>query len=398
LFADASTILPAIAPECRKAVIFLDEGVHRAESAAGIVRPRQWTTGSGQSGVHRAQAAAGNVRPRQRTAGSDQSVSVLCDVSTTFAPSESAKTLETVQRMLEVLTTAQLDRGDLVIVIGGGVLGDLGGFAAATYRRGVRWMNMPTTLLAMVDASVGGKTGANLFINGSLKKNMVGAFWQPSLVLADIDKLATLGDRHYRAGLAECIKHGMLSADFGDPTLGAWTLAHVADIGHRVPRLLIELIARNVAVKARVVGTDEREEAPNADGGRALLNLGHTFGHAIETLPNLSPDGDPGNAPLHHGEAVALGLVAASATAERLGIAPSGTLDQTRSTLIAAGLPTSVRGLPPTADLLALMMHDKKVAQGRLRVVLPSGAGRCRVIADPDPAAVEAGWATIRAG
>jgi len=315
---------------------------------------------------------------------------------TTIAPSEEQKSLATVERMLRSMSSARLDRNDVAVVVGGGVLGDLAGFAAATYRRGVRWINLPSTLLAMVDASVGGKTGANLLVDASLKKNMVGAFWQPSLVAADVDLLRTLDARHFRSGLAECIKHGMVAADFGDAGLGSWTSDRLPLILKRDAGTLIELVARNIAVKARVVGADEREEAPDADGGRALLNLGHTFGHAIETLPGLSPDGDRSHAPLHHGEAVALGLVAAAATAEALAIAAGGTLDRTRTAVNAAGLPASVPGLPATAELVGLMMHDKKVVQGRLRLVLPAEEGRCRVVSDPARKAIEAGWAAIR--
>lgn len=321
--------------------------------------------------------------------------------NTTFEPSEENKSLATVERMLGVMAAASLDRHDIAVVIGGGVLGDLVGFAAATYKRGIRWINLPSTLLAMVDASVGGKTGANFRVGPSLRKNMVGAFWQPSLVAADADLLGTLDERHFRAGLAECIKHGMLSAAFDDPGLGAWTSDRLQRVLERDSGTLIELIARNIAVKARVVSADEREEAPDegsAGGGRALLNLGHTFAHAIETLPTLTPDGVPAHAPLHHGEAVALGLVAAAATAGALGLAPGTLEEHTRATVLAAGLPASVSGLPPTAELIGRMSHDKKVVGGRLRLVLPQGEGRCRVVTDPAHDALVAGWAAIRAG
>lgn len=364
---ELDTAIRAALPDAKRAVLFADAGIPAGTLVEGVA------VSLGRAGliVHHVQ-------------------------DTTFAPSEEHKSLGTVETMLAVMSAARLDRNDVAVVVGGGVLGDLSGFAAATYRRGIRWINIPSTLLAMVDASVGGKTGVNLRVCGSLKKNMVGAFWQPSLVAADVDLLRTLDERQFRAGLAECIKHGMLAADFGDAGLGSWTSSNLPGIMKRDPATLIELIARNIAVKASVIGSDEREEARDADGGRALLNLGHTFGHAIETLPGLSPDGDPAHAPLHHGEAVALGLVAAAATAEKLGLAPGGTLDQTRAAIIAAGLPASVPGLPPTTELIGLMMHDKKVAQGQLRLVLPAGDGRCRVVADPPNDAVEAGWSAIR--
>jgi 3-dehydroquinate synthase len=358
----------AAAPGAARAALFVDEGIRQGSLIAAL---------------HMSLTRAG--------------LTVLHDESMVLSPSESMKSLATVERLTAALSAYKLDRSDVAVVLGGGVLGDLVGFAASAYRRGIRWINLPSTLLAMVDASVGGKTGANLLVNGSLKKNMVGAFWQPAFVVADVDSLHTLDDRHFRAGLAECIKHGMLSAGWGDPDLGAWTAASLPAILKRDTGTLIELIARNVTVKAAVVGHDEREEAPDAERGRALLNLGHTFGHVIETLPHLSPDDNPANAPLHHGEAVALGLIAASAAAELLGIAPSGTLDRTFATLSAAGLPTAIAGLPPTPDLIALMQHDKKVARGQLRLVLPTQPGHCRVVSDPSPGAVEAGWQAIRA-
>lgn len=307
-----------------------------------------------------------------------------------FIPSEQTKTLETVGRMLEALAAARLERGDVVVAIGGGVIGDLAGFAASAYRRGIAWVNCPTTLLSMVDASVGGKTGVNLAVGGSLKKNMAGAFWQPSLVVADVGALATLPEREFRCGLAECLKHGMLAAEFGDAGLGAWTDANMARVVAREKAALVELVARNIGVKARVVGEDEREEAPiggAATGGRAVLNLGHTFAHVLETLPGQS---------LKHGEAVGLGLIAASAAAEAAGISPRGLADRTRAAVAGAGLPTHAAGLPQDAELVGLMMDDKKVSGGKLRVILPLGDGRCVVVEGPDRGVVEAGWGGVR--
>jgi 3-dehydroquinate synthetase len=302
---------------------------------------------------------------------------------------ESLKSLDALTPLLSTLASHKLERTEPVIALGGGIIGDLAGFAAAIYRRGVPVVQCPTTLLSMVDASVGGKTGANLLLpGGDLKKNLVGAFHQPHAVLADTDTLRSLPARELRGGLAECLKHGMLSAAFNDPDLFSWTLAALPRILALHSETLVELIARNVAVKARVVAGDEREEAPSAQGGRALLNLGHTFGHAIETLPTLSPDNDPAHAPLTHGEAVSLGLHAAAACAVELGIATGECPKRVKNALSAAGLPAAVRGLPSSDHILQLMAHDKKVAAGRLRLVLPKGDGTCVVVDDPPRQAV----------
>lgn len=325
-------------------------------------------------------------------------------------PTEDGKTLQTVHVLLGDMTRAGLERSDLVLALGGGIVGDLAGFAAATYRRGIRWINCPTTLLAMVDASVGGKTGCNVRVGPSLKKNMAGAFWQPSLVLADVGVLSSLDGRTFRSGLAECIKHGLIGAHASDPELLRWTLASLAAISSRDAGTLVELVGRNVAVKARIVGSDEREEADDADGGRALLNLGHTFGHAIETLPGVSPSSSPADAPpatpshpsppsppLTHGEAVALGLICAARCAELLKLVGPGLTDHIRRILGHAGLPTVARGLPTSAEILALMHDDKKVAGGKLRLILPSGEHRCTIVTAPPRDAVLEAIDAIRA-
>jgi 3-dehydroquinate synthase len=248
----------------------------------------------------------------------------------------------------------------------------------------------------MVDASVGGKTGVNLAAGGGdLHKNMVGAFHQPRAVIADVDVLRSLPERFFRAGLAECVKHAMIGADWGDPGLVDWTASARARIAAHDTGTLIELVSRNVRIKATVVGRDEREE--DQSGGRALLNLGHTFAHAIEPLPGLSPDGNPAHAPLQHGEAVALGLVAAARGAVALGKCPADLADRTVALLNDFGLPTRVRGLPPADQVLARMHHDKKVLGGRLRLILPTAPGRAAVIADPPQAAVITAIDAIRA-
>lgn len=311
--------------------------------------------------------------------------------------SEKAKSLDTLRDILTAMGAARLEREDPVIAVGGGITGDLAGFAAATYRRGVPVVQCPTTLLAMVDASVGGKTGVNLDAAGSLQKNMVGAFHQPSLVVADIDALTTLPEREFRAGLAECIKHGLIDnrpADTAPPHL-EWIDSSLDNILRRDPDTLLELIERSVAFKASVVRDDERETA-GLNGGRALLNLGHTFAHAIETLHHLSPTHDPADAPLLHGEAVGLGLIAAASTAVATGDAPAALTDTITSLLRRCALPTAIAGLPEGGTLLALMGADKKASGGRLRLIIPTGFLGARIASDVDPAAINAGWDAIR--
>jgi 3-dehydroquinate synthetase len=348
---------------------------------------------------------------------------------------EADKSLDTFARLLDHLASTRHERRDPVIALGGGITGDLAGFVAASYRRGVPIIQCPTTLLSMVDASVGGKTGVNLSLQGchgqrsesssavgrgerltdspaqatpprpsalavapsevSLLKNLVGAFHQPALVLADTSVLASLPDRHLRAGLAECIKHSLIS-HATDPALFDWTTGHLPLIRARDPAALAELIERNIRVKASFVEGDEREEKPSSEGGRALLNLGHTFAHALEPIPTLSPTSNPADAPLHHGEAVSLGLVAAAAASLALQRIANPDFQRIKGALTAAGLPVAVRNLPPDDHLLAAMAHDKKVAAGRLRLVLPVAPARCEVIDDPPRAALRAALAAIR--
>jgi 3-dehydroquinate synthetase len=317
--------------------------------------------------------------------------------------SESHKSLAELEKLLAAIAVSKLERFEPIFALGGGIIGDLAGFAAASYRRGVPVIQCPTTLLSMVDASVGGKTGVNLNAGGSLKKNLVGAFHQPSLVAIDVDSLSSLPDRHLRSGLAECIKHGMISAGDGalktDPDLFSWTSTNMRALLTRDAAKLTELITRNVRVKTAVVGTDEREELPPEQGGRALLNLGHTFGHAIETIPNLSPDGSSVNAPLHHGEAVAIGLLAAAHCSHAAGLCTLEIPKALEAVIHAAGLPTRLANLPGTDELIALMSHDKKVVGGKLRLVLPIGPtpGTSIVVEDATPDHIAAGWQAVRA-
>ena len=313
-----------------------------------------------------------------------------------ITPSENVKVTETWLSVLGDAANAKLERSDLILAIGGGIVGDIAGFVAASYRRGVSVIQCPTTLLAMVDASVGGKTGVNLDSGAGLLKNAVGAFHQPAAVIADIDTLGSLTSRTFRSGLAECVKHAMLSADFGDPELRGWMQTNETQIAQREPHTLTEFVARNVAVKAAVVKTDEQETS-SGDMGRALLNLGHTFAHAFETLPGVrTPMGDD-ETPIIHGEAVALGLVCASALSEQLGKATDLT-SPLLARLEALGLPTSCAGLGEPAEILARMTHDKKAQSGRIRFVIPVGEGQCRVVSEVPEQAVLAALDTIRGG
>ncbi len=312
----------------------------------------------------------------------------------TITPTEQAKSAESWYLILRAGAEALLDRADIFVAIGGGIVGDLTGFAAAAYRRGVGIIQCPTTLLSMVDASVGGKTGINLSSSSGLLKNAVGAFHQPLAVVADTDTLGTLPPRDFRSGLAECVKHAMLSADFGDPELHTWMTHHEEQIKSQDPDTLTELVRRNVAVKAEVVASDERETAAG-DMGRALLNLGHTFAHAIETLRGVSVEGATEECPITHGEAVALGLICAGALGEELGQI-SGLTDRVRQQLGSLGLPIHAQGLPDSDEILARMAHDKKSEAGQIRFIAPIAEGRCRVVRDVPEGAIRAALDTIR--
>lgn len=321
---------------------------------------------------------------------------------------EEKKSLRALEGLSSFLASMKLERTEPVVAIGGGIVGDLAGFAAAIHRRGCPVIQCPTTLLAMVDASVGGKTGVNLSIPSgvALLKNALGAFHQPHAVVADLATLDSLPPREFNAGLAECVKHALLGGAFGEPKLLEWMESATSEPrpsgrGPLQPSAtstwpassLAELIARNVAIKAQVVATDEREEAPSESGGRALLNLGHTFAHAIETLPDLSFSlGDASSkdhaestthGPLLHGEAVALGLIAAS----HLGVALNhcdATLPARLTTLLRAlHLPTHVHGLPASDAILARMAHDKKSSGGSLRLIVPTNSHTAIVVTNP---------------
>lgn len=316
---------------------------------------------------------------------------------------ERNKSIATLDRVLVAMAASGHSRTDPVIALGGGVVGDLAGFAAATYQRGVPIVQCPTTLLAMVDAAVGGKTGVNLLVPGDagdrLLKNMAGAFHQPLAVAADTRVLASLPDRHLRAGLAECVKHAMIAYGITGADLLTETRAVLPAVLAGDRDATDRLIERSVALKAEVVRRDERETlGPTGAGGvRMLLNYGHTFGHAVETIPDLTPDPSfPDLAPLLHGEAVSLGMVAAAICAERLGRCTPEITEELVTLLDTIGLPTTIRDLPDTGEILARMNSDKKAGGGTLRLVLPTARGRCEVVAAPDPDAVRAGIDAIR--
>ena len=280
---------------------------------------------------------------------------------------ESVKNWETLNSIFDRLLTHRCERKTTVIALGGGVVGDLAGFAAAAYLRGVPFIQIPTTLLAQVDSSVGGKTG----INHPLGKNMIGAFYQPRLVLADTDTLKTLPDRELSAGLAEVIKYGLIrDADFF-----AWLEANMNRLMARESDALAHAIGRSCELKAEIVGQDERES-----GVRALLNLGHTFGHAIEA--------GLGFGAWLHGEAVAAGSVLAASLSQRMGLLGDADLARIVALFRKAKLPTQAPGLG-AARYLDLMGLDKKVEQGRLRLVLLERIGSASLTSNFPPESLE---------
>ena len=261
---------------------------------------------------------------------------------------EKYKTWETLNLIFDALLGAHCERNTTLIALGGGVIGDMGGFAAACYQRGMPFIQVPTTLLSLVDSSVGGKTA----INHPLGKNMIGAFYQPKLVLADISVLDTLPDRELRAGLAEVIKYGLIrDLEFFD-----WLEANIEKLLERDKTALVYAVHRSCANKAEVVAADERET-----GERALLNLGHTFGHAIET--------GLGYGEWLHGEAIAAGTLIAAEVSRRLGWIGAQTVSRIESIFVRSGLPVFGPSLG-AARYMALMRHDKKVQAGKLRLVL----------------------------
>lgn len=288
---------------------------------------------------------------------------------------EGSKSYRVLEHVCEGLIAAKIERNDLVIALGGGVIGDLAGFAASVVRRGVDFVQVPTSLLAQVDSSVGGKTG----INSPQGKNLIGAFHQPVLVLADTSVLDTLSPRQFRAGYAEVAKYGLL----GDLPFFEWLEKHHAGIfsggGERE-----QAIATSCRAKAAIVARDERET-----GERALLNLGHTFGHALEAATGFSDR-------LFHGEGVAIGMTLAAEFSARRGMISRDDVARVERHLVQAGLPTRLQdiagfrqeGLGNADSLLALMFQDKKVKRGRLTFILLEALGRAVIVNDVDPASV----------
>jgi 3-dehydroquinate synthase len=293
-------------------------------------------------------------------------------VLVTVPAGEEHKTTATITRIYDELLPKKLDRNTPVVALGGGVIGDMGGFVAATILRGVPLVQMPTTLLSMVDASVGGKTG----VNHAVGKNLIGAFHQPIVVLIDTQVLKTLPPRELRGGLAECIKHEIIRDAEGFAKLER-NIGRALDLDIDY---LTELVAHNVAIKARVVEADPLEK-----GERAHLNFGHTFGHAIENVSNYS---------YSHGECVALGMVAASYTASKLGLIDEASRARMVNLINNARLPTS--GLKLNIDTVAnTMWFDKKVKSGKLRLVLPDKIGHAIIRDDVPPELVREALASL---
>ena len=278
------------------------------------------------------------------------------------------KTLENASRVLDALVVNRFGRDSTVIALGGGVVGDLAGFAAACYQRGVAFVQVPTTLLAQVDSAVGGKTG----VNHPGGKNLIGAFHQPVAVLSDTATLATLPPRELRAGLAEVIKYGLMC----DAQLFEWLEKHIEELLANRPDALAHVVRRSCEIKAMIVGRDEREER----GDRALLNLGHTFGHAVESAT--------GYRKWLHGEAVGAGLVMAAAMSRELGLVNPEELVRVHTLVERAGLPTRSAGVAP-ATVLEHMRIDKKVLAGRMRLVLLRRIGNAFMTADYPEDALE---------
>ncbi len=287
----------------------------------------------------------------------------------TLPAGERTKTLRGVARVYDALIQAGMDRRGLLITLGGGVLGDLGGFAAATYLRGVAFIQAPTTLLAQVDASVGGKTGVDL----PQGKNLVGAFYQPQTVLVDTATLRTLPMRELRAGAAEVIKYGIIR----DKSLFARLQAEMPLLLRRTPGVLDEIILRSCEIKADVVAADETEQ-----GLRAILNFGHTVGHALEAATSYRK--------YRHGEAVAIGMVSACLIGEEMGVTPPAVTRDLSDLIRRSGLPTALPAGVPLEAILTAAGRDKKVQEGRLHFILARDIGDVFVTGDVPQQAVRA--------
>jgi len=290
-----------------------------------------------------------------------QSLSLVKQDSLVLPDGEVYKNLDTLKTIYDHLLKNRHSRGTTLIALGGGVIGDMTGFAAATYQRGVNFIQIPTTLLSQVDSSVGGKTG----VNHPLGKNMVGAFYQPVAVIADMATLNTLPDREYRAGVAEVVKYGLIA----DAAFYGWIKNNISPINCRDEQALTEMVERSCRNKAAVVARDERES-----NVRAILNLGHTFGHAIETTEKYCG--------LLHGEAVAVGMLMAADLSSRLGWISEDAVEDLRQLLLSLGLPAAVPRAMTPENFLAAMSLDKKVADGVVRLVLLRSVGEAVVTGD----------------
>ncbi|RLL74899.1 3-dehydroquinate synthase [Ochrobactrum soli] len=288
------------------------------------------------------------------------------------APGEKSKSFATLETVTNAILAARLERGDALVAFGGGVVGDLSGFVAGIVRRGMNFVQMPTSLLAQVDSSVGGKTG----INTAYGKNLVGVFYQPQLVLADTDVLDTLSPREFRAGYAEVAKYGLIDR----PDFFAWLEKNWQEV-FAGGTARAQAIAESCRSKAAVVARDERET-----GDRALLNLGHTFGHALETATGYD------SSRLVHGEGVAIGMALAHRFSVKMNLAGVEAAERVEAHLKAVGLPTSLDevpgGLPPAEKLMDYIAQDKKVARGALTFILTHGIGQSFIAKDVPPAAV----------
>ncbi len=291
-----------------------------------------------------------------------------------FDDGERAKTLRTVERVCRELARAGADRGALIVALGGGVVGDVAGFVAASYARGVRLVQVPTTLVAQVDSAIGGKTGVNL----PEGKNLVGAFHQPRLVVADPHVLRTLPEREFRAGLYEVVKYAVL----GDAELFAQLERGMARLSRSSPAL-DEVIARCVRIKAEIVSRDERESGP-----RQALNLGHTFGHALERLTHYGR--------FLHGEAGGWGLIAAAELAARRGMLSHADAGRVAHLVLRVGPLPAIKGID-ARQLWVAMQTDKKARGGKLRFILPARIGAVTAVDDVVVAEVEAVWKTVKA-
>jgi 3-dehydroquinate synthase len=330
----------------------------------------------GEGLLQRPKLITGHVKGRQVMVVSNETVAPLYldtvhqlfrgfELESVILPDgEQYKTLDTLNLVFDALLEKRFNRSCTLVALGGGVVGDITGFAAASYQRGVGFLQIPTTLLAQVDSSVGGKTG----VNHALGKNMIGAFYQPGCVLIDTNTLDTLDDRQLAAGLAEVIKYGLIrDADFFD-----WLETHIGNLKARDKNALGDAIELSCAIKAEIVAADERES-----GQRALLNLGHTFGHAIET--------GIGYGSWLHGEAVAAGMLMAADLSARHQWLSQADVDRIEALLQRAGLPTRAPEEMNEARFMNLMAVDKKVIDGNLRLVLLKAIGEAVISNDFDP-------------